>query len=468
MEEGFNNIDDLLRNSLDDYQAQPSAKVWKAVSRSLFFSGMGKIIILISGIAVLSVAAYLYWGYSNVGETSGSNVEATEIGRTQNEDMASSETAVEGQNQTLGKEEGIYYENAGLSENDVTTNNNNLSGKPDHDFGSPQVEDVPLAEISTTDKTGEVNDVIVTTMVSASVASNVTIQTNTSQKVYPGLPRLSEESPMERMAIKTLDANYLFYQYNPIGNINERTQFKGLSGFPDHDYGRAKLFSYGVYVSPEVIFMNDEAKTRKLQLNFDAVTNYKPTKDFYLQGGLGIGVSQDDGRYNVDYEQYDSVGYYLEVNSYTIDPVTGKPVFKTSIENVYDTVAYNKLSLTGNRYTYLRLSGFMGYRVHYAKSFSVFVKGGLTYSILVNSYEPNPEFSNGDALNLKITKETAQRINDTWQASVGVGFNCRLSNSVTLTGEPMFNYYLRPVYERGYNAKNPYSLGLKLGLLFKF
>ncbi len=467
MEQGFNNIDDLLRNSLDDYQVRPSAKVWKGVSRSLFFSGMGKIIMLISGVVVLSVAAYLYWGYSNVGETSGSSVEATEIGRTQNEDMVSSETGIEGQKQIVGKEKGVNHENAGLSENDNITKDKNLPGKPNNELG-PRTEDVSSVEISTTGKTGEVNDVILATAAPAPAIANVTVQKNIPQKVYPGLPRLSGESPMERMAIKTLDANYLFRQYNPIANINERTLFNGLQGFPEIDYGRAKLFSYGVYVSPEVIFMNDEAKTRKLQLNFDAVMNYKPNEGFYLQGGLGIGVSQDDGRYNVDYEQYDSVGYYYEVNSYTIDPATGKPVFKTSIENVYDTVAYNKLSLTGNRYTYLRMSGFMGYRVHYAKSFSVFVKGGLTYSILINSYEPNPELTNGDALNLKITKETAQRINDTWQASVGVGFNYRLSNSITLTGEPMFNYYLRPVYERRYNAKNPYSLGLKLGLLLKF
>jgi len=106
--------------------------------------------------------------------------------------------------------------------------------------------------------------------------------------------------------------------------------------------------------------------------------------------------------------------------------------------------------------------------VHHAKRLSVFVKGGLTYSILVNSYEPDPEFTNEDAINLEITDETAQRINDTWQASAGVGFNYRLSNNLTLTGEPIFNYYIRPVYERSLNVNNPYSLGLKLGVLFKF
>jgi hypothetical protein len=468
MEDNFNSIDDLLRGSLDDYQVQPSAKVWKGVSRSLFYSGMGKIIMLISGIIVLSVAAYLYWGYSNVVDSAGSNVEVTEIGGTQNEDMASSKTAVEGQKQNVESEEGIIHENAGLSENDVMTNHKYIPGKSNNELGSPQVEDIPVAEISTTDKTEEVNDVILASVVPASVVANAAVQTTISPKVYPGLPRLSDESPMERMEIKTLGANYLFYQYHPSENISSRNEYKGLPGVPNRDYGRGNLFSFGIYVSPEMIFMNDEASTRKLQLNFDAAMNYKPNEDFYLQGGLGIGVSQDDGRYNVDYEQFDSVGYYYEVNSFTIDPITGEPVFKTSIENVYDTVAYNSLSLTGNKYTYLRMSGFMGYRVHHAKNFSVFVKGGLTYSILVNSYEPNPEFTNEDALNLKITNETTKRINDNWQASAGVAFNFRLSNSITLTGEPMFNYYLRPVYERRYNAKNPYSLGLRLGMLFKF
>ena len=273
---------------------------------------------------------------------------------------------------------------------------------------------------------------------------------------------------MEKMTVKPPYTHYSFFQYNSVGSINERNQYRGMSFVPGLDYGRGNRISYGVYVSPEVIFMNNEEKTRKLQLNFDAVMNYKPNEDFYLQGGVGVGVSQDDGRYEVDYEQYDSVGYYYEVNSFAIDPITGKPVYKTSVENVYDTVGYNSLSLTGNRYTYLRMSGFMGYRVHYAKRFSVFVKGGLTYSILVNSYEPDPEFTNENAINLEIINETAQRINDTWQASAGVGFNYRLSNNLTLTGEPVFNYYIRPVYERSLNVKNPYSLGLKVGILFKF
>jgi hypothetical protein len=467
MEEGFKNIDDLLRDSLDDYQVQPSAKVWTGVSRSLFYSGMGKMILLISGIVILSVTAYLYWDYSKNGDSVGSYVESAEIDGKQNEGLVLSETVVEEQKQNVEKEESEIYVNNGLLANDEKVNDENIPEKPENKPGLKK-EIVPVAEISTNENNGMENDMIAATVVSVPVISNATAQANTSQKVYPGLPRLSDESSMEKMTIKYPGTDFIFTQYNSVGYINARNQYNGLPGLPDHDYGRGNLISYGVYISPEVIFMNDEEKTRKLQLNFDAVVNYKPNEEFYLQGGLGIGVSQDDGRYNVDYEQYDSVGYYYEVNSFTIDPVTGKPVFKTSIENVYDTVGYNSLSLTGNRYTYLRMSGFMGYRVHYAKNFSVFVKGGIIYSILVNSFEPDPEFKNDDALNLKITNETGKRINDTWQASAGIGLNYRLSQSITLTGEPMFNYYLRPVYEQRLNIKNPYSLGLKMGLLFKF
>lgn len=465
MEEGFKNIDDLLRESLDDFQVQPSAKVWTGVSRSLSYSGMGKIILLISGIAILSVAAYLMWDYDSNGNGTGSQVKITENYGKQNENPVFGETEIPDQKQIVENKNTGKRENAGLQGNDDRAKNEYFAGKPENEF-EPKKEVVPVVVTSATNNNGKGNDLDV--IASVPVVANVAAQTNTSPKVYPGLPRLSDERPMERMKIKTVGANYLFFLDTPIAGINERNLYPGLPGVPNLDYGKGNLFSYGVYVSPEVIFMNDDAKTRKLQLNFDAVMNYKPNEDFYLQGGLGIGVSQDNGRYNVDYEQYDSVGYYYEVNSYTIDPVTGKPVFKTSIENVYDTVGYNSLSLTGNRYTYLRMSGFMGYRVHYAKSFSVFVKGGVTYSILVNSFEPDPGFKNDDALNLKITNETAKRINDNWQASAGVAFNFRLSNSITLTGEPIFNYYLRPVYERGYTAKNPYSLGLKLGLLFKF
>ncbi len=234
------------------------------------------------------------------------------------------------------------------------------------------------------------------------------------------------------------------------------------------DYGSDKSFSYGLYISPEIIFTNDEENSKKLQVNMDAVVNYKTNEDFYLQGGVGIGISQDDGRYSVDYSQYDSIGYYYEVNSFTIDPITGKPVFKTTVENVYDTIDYNTLTLTGNRYTYFRLSGFFGYKVHSVKRFSVFVKGGLTYSILASTYEPNPGYTNNDAINIEITNETPQRIQDTWQLSAGLGFHYRLSNNLVISGEPVYNYYLRPVYEQRLNTKSPYSIGLRVGLLIKF
>ncbi len=457
MEDGFKNIDDLLRSSLDEYQKQPTPKVWKGVSRSLFYSGLGKIILLVTGVIVLSVAGYLYWDYTYV-----DSVIRVEANAAQNNNGHGINELANEDGQQYGKSESeTSFSKADLNEGDEIIEDDGLLIGSENELKAEEIEgsvvDMTAPEINTNGNTVKV--------VSTALVIN---DVNNSQTTYPGLPSLSDDKSMEKMKVRYPYIDYSFLQQNSIGSVNERNQYKGMPVVPSLDYGRGNLISYGVYVSPEVIFMNDEENAKKLQLNIDAVMNYKPNEDFYLQGGIGVGVSQDDGRYEVDYEQYDSVGYYYEVNSFIIDPITGKPVYKTSVENVYDTVGYNSLSLTGNRYTYLRLSGFLGYRVHHAKRFSVFVKGGLTYSILVNSYEPDPDFTNEDAINLEITNETAQRINDTWQASAGVGFNYRLSNNLTLTGEPIFNYYIKPVYERSLNVKNPYSLGLKLGVLFKF
>jgi hypothetical protein len=468
MEDGFNNIDDLLRSSLGNFQKQPSPKVWMGISRSLFYSGLGKIILLISGIVVLSVAAYLYWDYTHVESDAASYVKVDENNvRDDNNLPVTNEPAYKDEKRNVEKGQETAIVAKGLTENKETVMNDILEENPGINLGSGEEETSDVG-FNALDNKGNADIVDIPIVASVPVVTSHAEKSYLPQSTYPGLPRLSDANSVERMELKAPYVNYAVLQSYSTDFVHERNLFGGMPVVPGFDYGRANRVSFGLYVSPEVIFMNDEENTRKLQLNFDGVINFKPNEDFYLQGGLGIGVSQDDGTYNIDYEQYDSVGYYYEVNSFTIDPATGKPVFKTSVENVYDTVGYNELSLTGNRYTYFRMSGFMGYRVHYAKNFSVFIKGGLTYSVLVSSHEPNPEFKNENAINLKITNETAKRIHDTWQVSAGVGLNYRLSNNLTLTGEPVFNYYLRPVYERRLSVKNPYSLGLKMGLLFKF
>ncbi|RLD62032.1 MAG: hypothetical protein DRJ05_01305 [Bacteroidetes bacterium] len=464
MEDGFKNIDELLRGSLGDYNKPPSPKVWKGVSKSLFYSGLTKYILVAFGILAISTAAYLYLGYTNTVNVPDYSANIENNIKNTNDPSVIDELIIEKSDNAIDDNKNKTSTSQSLDKGSeinrtetIISENNSKSGKVD----TPK-KAIATAPLLTNEKSAIVEP-----------SSKATIEDRPVDDIpanitYPGIPGLLDNSHISGMPSSHIHSNTIFIDYYTMDIITGRNNFNGMPAVSKLDYGSDKSFSYGLYISPEIIFTNDEENSKKLQVNMDAVVNYKTNEDFYLQGGIGIGISQDDGRYSVDYSQYDSIGYYYEVNSFTIDPITGKPVFKTTVENVYDTVDYNTLTLTGNRYTYFRLSGFFGYKVHSVKRFSVFVKGGLTYSILAKTYEPNPGYTNDDAINIEITNETPQRIQDTWQLSAGLGFHYRLSNNLVISGEPVYNYYLRPVYEQRLNTKSPYSIGLRVGLLFKF
>jgi hypothetical protein len=161
------------------------------------------------------------------------------------------------------------------------------------------------------------------------------------------------------------------------------------------------------------------------------------------------------------------VGYFYQVNSFEIDPVTGEPVFKTTLEGLYDTVDYQTSETVDNLYTYLRIPLYAGYKIREFKRFSVYLKAGGIYSVLVGSNESGADYTNDNATSIIIEDETPQRVHSYFKLSASVGVSYQLSNSVSLSLEPVYNYYMQPVYERRLSDKSPWSLGLRFGVLIK-
>ncbi len=218
---------------------------------------------------------------------------------------------------------------------------------------------------------------------------------------------------------------------------------------------------------PELIFTNDNTKTKKKALNFD-LTGIYTIKDFYVQIGAGIGLSNDEGKFNIDYSQFDSIGYYYKVTGFIINPQTGAPIYKTEEENVYDTIFYNETKTSDNLYTYLRIPAFVGLQVHENKGFSVSLKAGGVYSVLINKKEPGTQYTNNNATWIQITDESQKRIQSNLQLSVGMGFAYQIRNKLSISAEPTYNYYINQVYVNSLTSKTPWSIGLRTGIIFKF
>jgi hypothetical protein len=190
--------------------------------------------------------------------------------------------------------------------------------------------------------------------------------------------------------------------------------------------------------------------------------------DFYLETGLGFNVSDDDGQYKIDYEQYDSIGYYYKVNSFAIDEITGQPVYNTGLEAVFDTVNYNTSESTRNTYTYLYLPLYAGVKLYEFKRLSLNLQAGIIYSVLISQNEPDASYTNDQATRITITNENPSRISSNWIGAASLGLQYQISPTLDLNIEPMVKYYFKPVYERRYDPKATFGAGLRVGLYFKF
>ncbi|MCB0805785.1 MAG: hypothetical protein KDC05_08290, partial [Bacteroidales bacterium] len=202
-------------------------------------------------------------------------------------------------------------------------------------------------------------------------------------------------------------------------------------------------------------------------LNTDLSIRYEKN-DWYLESGIGLGITHNNGIFDVNYAQYDSIGYYYKVDQVTINETTGKPVLHTVTENVYDTLFYNQNINTRNSYTYLRIPLYAGIEVQSYRRLSVYLRAGITYNILISSNEKQAEFENSNATWIEINDQTPQRIQSNFALSGGLGFNYRLSRNVLLVAEPTGSYWAKPVYQRTYSVKSPWALGLRTGIIFKF
>jgi hypothetical protein len=231
------------------------------------------------------------------------------------------------------------------------------------------------------------------------------------------------------------------------------------------DYGKKQNLLYGINIVPELIFPGSGKINKGIGVE---LTGRYWMKDFYLETGLGITFSDDDGHYQIDYEQYDSIGYYYKINSFTIDESTGQPVFNTDLESVYDTVEYKTSESTRNSYTYLYLPFYAGVKLYEFKKLSLNLQAGIIYSILISQHEPGASYTNDKATRIIITNETPARITSYWLISGSLGLQYEINHRIGLNIEPMVKYYFKPAYEQLHDPKATIGAGLRVGMYVKF
>lgn len=447
----FKNIDDLLRSALSDYKKNPTEGVWRRLINKLPGSGIISKLstnLLWIFIAVIIIIPISWIYFTNTG----SDKEAAD---------------------KTNLEIPVSITSVGIENNQSEINNSTqLSENKSTEF-NPEPAGIPVKTDSNISK------------------SNIVLSNSEPQQENTGKSAVNSvfvESTSEGMAYNR--DIYLPDGYFPFlmkGTFTGKTPALAFAsdlpssvlmrrvtyGWPaidnklytKDDYGKKGNWIYGISVVPEIIIPGTDKSQKGIAIE---LTGRHTIGEFSLEGGFGLNISEDDGRFNIDYEQYDSVAYYYKVTSFTIDEATGKPTFNTNLETVYDTVEYTASASPKNSYTYLYFPVYAGMEVSRFNRLSLHVNAGLIYSIMISKNESAVTYQNDKATSIHIENNTPARITSQMLLAGSLGLHYQISTNTFLNLEPIFKYYFKPLYENRYNPGTTYSIGLRTGLYVKF
>ncbi|MFC2100298.1 hypothetical protein ACFLRZ_00565 [Bacteroidota bacterium] len=305
-----------------------------------------------------------------------------------------------------------------------------------------------------------------------------------TESVVAKLDIAAEKVPLQAVIIKQetpfLEKEKTTIENNPGSNYKNdpsstekksyQNELKVNSPLPANDYVLRDKWAIGVHYTPDWITYPLWPDEKFHGYSVDA-NIYRQWKDFNIQIGVGVSKMEDLGSFVVDYSKWDVVGGYQKVDSMTFDTVLTEviPKFYTSTVHLFDSVEYNEKSNIRNEYTYLQIPILAGFKLFEYERFSAYIYGGPVLSLMISKKEPEWQNTAGDITLLNLENETPVRINTNIQVWGSLEFGYALTNRIRLTAEPLVKYYISPVYDKTtYTNKNPYAMGLRMGVKWSF
>ncbi len=282
------------------------------------------------------------------------------------------------------------------------------------------------------------------------------------------------DAPEKVNALDNKNLNEDAITYQDIDKPTENTQAtKAGKDFFDDDAIDAmtsghlhdKYWELGIEFSPEWITIPDNSDNIQ-SYGLDLSAKYYFSK-LFIETGLGIAFSKDNGDYDVDYQEAFFKGSYEDVYDITFEIVDGQevPTYYTKTVNIFDTVDRVSISENKNKYAYLNIPIRFGYSTKLGDKFSFYTKLGLNASFKIYEDIPVPVVTGENVTIIKITPRYYQRTDWYMQAQINVGVNYHITDKFLFGLEPNASYYLKSLVEDN-SGGNPYGLGVKIG--FKY
>lgn len=246
----------------------------------------------------------------------------------------------------------------------------------------------------------------------------------------------------------------------------ENAPASSFSGQYERSYFKSSEISIGASFIPTVVFYDPNPYNQ--MIGAEAFVRFN-ISDFSISSGIGYSRMEDIGSYRIDYKSLDSVGYFMDVVSFTVDPRYPEDiVLLLRQEAIYDSVPHYTLTEKNNYYSYIDIPLWFGYTFLNKGRVTLSAHAGMKFSLLVHKYEPTVDFTVTNGELIGIVSQVPARVNTTWRLSAGINFGYVLTDRLSLHLEPVFEQYISPVYTKqpGYEPRKPAVTGVKAGILF--
>jgi len=444
-------IDSLFKSGLKDQQVIPDARIWKGINKRLFFRELFRFqfsnltrqgwISLISGVVILvAVSLFLIW--------------QQEEPKTHSLPVSEKDTDQHtSQGETLKNQEDLVVMQPAAAKTTTAEGNHPAPIKHSNQqiqYSSSITDASEPLVIETSLKDSDQQE----PLPAAGINESGLVQTREF------IHRLKF---LRVLTIKSFSEEPIARQLTPV-------KFRQLPSFIQPIEPKEPLQIYGIlHFTPDLMFYRGATNYYKYHYTF-GLTGGLNRGCWYAETGLSMSWSSDIGRYQVDYIQHDSVGFYNQILSFTVNPANpGEVTFTTTKQTVFDSVTYLTDLNTKNRYTYLRIPLSVGYYFINRDKIRLGLDAGAAVSFMIARSEPDPVFYAPDANTRDIQSLTHTHLPVNWMLTTGVRLEYLLTNKLMLLIEPGFSYYLKGIEEVNAVATHqPYAIGLKAGLKFNF
>lgn len=479
------NIDKLFKDKLEGFSGTPSDAVWSQVNASLAQQGVYQSFWArnrkwAAVLALLIIASGTIWFVSDSPEADDTNIITTQqsIATTTQEDYNSNDentsiaiTEADDEIVESTKETDLadditepndisYGESRNLDVVDVVEN----IEQETEIIEEVQIAEEPVMEDHITEMTApEASEI--SNPVPAEVIPETPEPVNVFHRFdYPLFRMNSNENPWYSLAHSFIEQQQYYKGYRTETNVKQISDLSPWNKFSQ----KPSYLCVGASAGPEYLFYGDDNSNSGVGYGLDLYYN---KSGLILRSGVQLARYGDEGEYNLNYQRVDSLGYMYTVESFTIDPNNPDSViFNMKIEGVYDSVNVSERRLTDAYYSYLQLPVMVGYTVASAGNLSFDISGGPVFNILIKENNPHPDIPVGDNIYMgEMENQSDPWIKTNIQLRAAVAMHYRFSRHMRLTLEPTYNYYINPVYTGNIdNVYTPYSLGARIGLLYKF